>query len=158
MQIPEQAKQELTRALQDDDANVLKQYPPQEAWIVDYAVNGSRHIETFARKKDADAREAEVTVNVRKGIHIAPSKTPTVSEAGKLWLAACSNLERATVESYKQHQHLHIEPYLGHYRLAHLTPSVISPFEDDLRAGKPAATTAEKEPGRLCSSPCAVSQ
>jgi integrase len=42
----------------------------REAWIVDYAVNGSRHIETFERKKDADAREAEVTVNVGKGIHI----------------------------------------------------------------------------------------
>jgi hypothetical protein len=28
----------------------------KEAWIVDYAVNGSRHIETFGRKKDADAR------------------------------------------------------------------------------------------------------
>src|SRR5262249_8844117 len=108
----------------------------KEAWIVDYAINGNRHIETFERKKDADAREAEVTVNIGKGTHIAPSTTPIVREAGKLWLEACADLERATVEAYKQHLHLHIEPFLGHVRLAHLTPPVIRQFEDDLRAGK----------------------
>jgi integrase len=110
----------------------------REAWIVDYSVNGSRHIETFERKKDADAREAEVTVNVGKGIHIAPSKTPTVREAGKLWLDSCAHIERTTADTYRQHLHLHIDPYLGHCRLAHLTPPVIRQFEDDLRAGKPA--------------------
>jgi integrase len=119
----------------------------KEAWIVDYSVNGSRHIETFQRKKDADAREAEVTVNVGKGTHIAPSKTPTVREAGKLWLEACAGLERATVEAYRQHLHLHIEPYLGHYRLAHLTLPVIRQFEDDLRAGTPAPMPTNTKPG-----------
>ena len=53
------------------------------------AVNGYRHIETFGRKKDADAREAEVTVNVGKGIHIASNKSVTVDEAGELWIKAC---------------------------------------------------------------------
>ena len=100
-----------------------------------------------ASKKDADAREAEVTVNVGKGTHIAPSKTPTVREAGKLWLDACADLERASVEAYRQHVHLHIEPYLGHYRLAHLTPQVIRQFEDDLRAGKTAPIPTDKKPG-----------
>ena len=116
----------------------------KEAWIVDYAVNGERHIETFERKKDADARKAEVTVNVGKGIHIAPSKTPTVRDAGKLWLEAhAADLERGTAVTYKQHLHLHIEPYLGHYRLAHLTPPVIRQFADDLRNGKPAPFPAD---------------
>jgi len=119
----------------------------KEAWIVDYALNGSRDIETFERKKDADAREAEVTVNIGKGTHIAPRKTPTVGEAGGLWIDACADLERATVEAYKQHLHLHIEPYLGHYRLAHLTPPVIRQFADDLRNGKPAPMPTDKEPG-----------
>ena len=54
----------------------------KEAWIVDYSVNGSRHMETFARKREADAREAQITVDVGKGTHIAPNKTPTVKEAG----------------------------------------------------------------------------
>jgi integrase len=119
----------------------------KEAWIVDYAVNGSRHIETFERKRDADSREAEVTVNVGKGVHIAPSKTPTVREAAKLWLDACSDLERATVDGYKQHVRLHIEPFLGPHKLAHLTPPVIRQFADDLRAGKPAPFPADGEAG-----------
>jgi hypothetical protein len=119
----------------------------KEAWIVDYALNGFRHIETFGRKKDADAREAEVAVNVGKGVHIAASKTPTVREAGKLWLDACAHLERATVAEYEQHLRLHIVPYLGHYRLAHLTPPAIRQFEDDLRAGKPALMPIDPKPG-----------
>ena len=32
-------------------ALTLKKYPPQEAWIVDYATNEGRHIKTFAKKK-----------------------------------------------------------------------------------------------------------
>jgi hypothetical protein len=32
----------------------------REAWIVDYADHDGRHIETFERKKDADARHAAV--------------------------------------------------------------------------------------------------
>jgi integrase len=71
----------------------------KEAWIVDYSANGSRHIETFERKKDADAREAQVSVDVGKGIHIAPSKSPTVAQAGAKWLNDSDKLEAATVES-----------------------------------------------------------
>ena len=42
------------------------------AWIVDYTDQaGERHIETFDRKKDADARHADVRVDVKKGIHVA---------------------------------------------------------------------------------------
>jgi integrase len=102
----------------------------KEAWIVDYAVSGERHIETFERKKDADAREAEVTVNVGKGTHIAPNKTPTVREAGRRWLEGCHHIERATAVTYRQHLHLHIDPYLGPVRLANLTPPVIRQFAD----------------------------
>jgi integrase len=118
----------------------------REAWIVDYVANGSRHIETFERKKDADAREAEVTVNVGKGIHIAPSKTPTVREAGKRWLDSCTHIERATAVTYKQHLQLHIFPYLGQHRLAHLTPPVIRQFEDDLRNGRAAPFPPDETP------------
>jgi integrase len=119
---------------------------PQESWIVDYALNGSRHIETFERKKDADAREAEVRDKVRQGIHIAPSKTPTVREACKLWIESCDHLERATAVTYKQLLTLHIVPYLGNYRLAHLATPVIRQFADDLRAGKPAPFPTGEKP------------
>jgi hypothetical protein len=47
----------------------------KEAWIVDYVDQaGDRHIQTFARKKEADDHWATVKVEVRKGVHIAPSK------------------------------------------------------------------------------------
>ena len=107
----------------------------KEAWIVDYATNGSRHIETFARKKDADAREAQVTVDVGKGIHIPPSKSITVTDAGELWIKACEaeELERATVAGYKQHLRLHINPRLGNYKLSTLTVPLMRKFKDDLR-------------------------
>ena len=110
----------------------------KESWIVDYSVNGTRHIETFERKKDADAREAQITVDVGKNIHIAPSKTPTVAEAGRKWLEACeaAGLERSAVDGYEQHLRLHIVPHLGTLKLAQLTAPLIRRFEDDLRAGK----------------------
>ena len=69
------------------------------AWIVDYNVNGSRHIETFSRKKDADEREAQVTVDVSKGIHVATSKSVTVAEAGKKWLSDAGG--RSTMQRRK---------------------------------------------------------
>jgi integrase len=117
---------------------VTRRGETKEAWIVDYSVHGERHIETFQRKKDADAREAQVTVNVGKGIHIAPSKTPTVKEAGDLWIEACkaAELHRSSIDAYEQHLRLHIVPSLGAYRLAQLTTPLIREFADNLRAGK----------------------
>ena len=61
----------------------------REAWIVDYVDRqGDRHIETFARKKEADARHADVNVGVRSGVHVATSKSVTVAEAADIWVKA----------------------------------------------------------------------
>jgi integrase len=61
----------------------------REAWIVDYSdQSGSRHIKTFARKKDADRYHATVALDVGSGVHAADSRSVTVAEAGKLWLAS----------------------------------------------------------------------
>ena len=107
----------------------------KEAWIVDYSIGGSRHIETFARKKDADAREAQITVDTGKGIHIAPNKTPTVAEASEMWLKdAEGRLERATVESYRQHVDQHIRPYVGPLKLSQLSVPAVRNFMDKLLA------------------------
>jgi hypothetical protein len=40
---------------------------------------GDRCQETFDRKKDADARQAEIKIDIRAGTHVAPSKSPTVA-------------------------------------------------------------------------------
>jgi integrase len=123
----------------------------KEAWIVDYSVNGSRHIETFERKKDADAYEAKVTVDVGKGIHIAPSKSVTLAEAGELWIKACEGdeLERASIDSYRQHLRLHIKPYLGHYKLSQLSVPMVRKFKDDLRTDKRSPAMVKRIIGSL---------
>jgi integrase len=106
----------------------------KEAWILDYVANGSRHIETFQRKKDAGAREAEVTVNVDKGIHTPASKSITVAEAAENWLKHVERegRERSTVTQYRQHVEKHINPRIGRLKLASLTTPRINSFRDEL--------------------------
>src|SRR5262245_30485369 len=107
----------------------------KEAWIVDYVDQaGDRCQETFERKKDADERWATVKVDVRKGIHVAPSKGPTVAEAAERWLneVKSRDLERSTLAHYQQHVDLHIVPLIGHIKLATLTTDRIEGFRDAL--------------------------
>jgi integrase len=109
----------------------------KEAWIVDYTdQQGDRHIETFERKKDADARHATIKVNVRQGTHTAPSKSITVAEAAEGWIkrVEADGLERATIREYRQHVDLHILPLIGRLKLAHLSPEKVEAFRDDLLA------------------------
>jgi integrase len=109
----------------------------KEAWVVDYIdQRGDRHIETFARKKDADDYQATVKVDVRKGTHTAPSKSPTVEEAAARWLAEVDarNVERATTKQYKEHVNLHILPLIGRTRLSTITPERVEAFRDELLA------------------------
>jgi integrase len=105
----------------------------KEAWIVDYVANGSRHIETFERKKDAEAREAEVTVNVDKGIHTAPSKSITIAQAADDWLryVEAEGRERATIRRYRELV-AHVVRRLGNEKLGKLTSPRVNAFRDDL--------------------------
>jgi integrase len=116
---------------------VTRRGEAREAWIVDYIdQQGDRHIETFERKKDADARHATVKVNVRQGIHTAPSKSVTVAEAAESWInrIAADGRERGTIKQYREHANLHIVPRIGGLKLAHLTPARVEAFRDDLLA------------------------
>jgi integrase len=111
----------------------------KEAWIVDYADGqGDRHIATFDRKKNADAFQASVKVDVGRGVHTAPSKSITVAEGCRLWLESGANhgLERTTLDSYRQHASLHIVPILGATKLSALTTAAVRDLEDKLRAKK----------------------
>jgi integrase len=115
----------------------LKRFPPQEAWVVDYVdQEGDRHIETYERKKDAEARHDKVRIDVRHGVHTAPSKSATVAEAAESWIrrVEAEGRERATVRQYRQHVNLHIAPRIGGIKLAHLTLKHIEGFRDDLLA------------------------
>jgi integrase len=108
----------------------------REAWVIEYRDgDGHRHLETFARKKDADARQAEVKVDVKAGVHVAPSKSVTVAEAGKSWIRAseANGLERATIKQYREHVDQHIVPVIGRLKLSDLNTPTIRNFEDKLR-------------------------
>jgi integrase len=109
----------------------------REAWVVDYVDQaGARHIETFARRRDADARQAAVKVNVRAGVHSAVSSSPTVAEAAEAWLrhVELEGRERATLKGYREHVRLHINPRIGRVKLASLTTPKINAFRDELLA------------------------
>jgi integrase len=109
----------------------------KEAWIVDYLDrDGDRHIETFARKKDADQRHDAVRVNVREGVHTAISKSITVAQAAEDWIEGVQleGRERTTIDQYRQHIDLHITPRIGRDKLASLTTPQINSFRDDLLA------------------------
>ena len=58
----------------------------REAWIVDYIQDGERHIETFKRKKVADAYAQQVGVDIRAGTHTPVSKSITVAQAAEDWI------------------------------------------------------------------------
>jgi integrase len=106
----------------------------KEAWIVDYVdQEGSRHIETFKKKKDADAFAQQVGVDIRAGTHTPASRSITVDEAATDWVntVELEGRERSTVRQYRQHVK-HIVAGLGGQRLANLTTPRINAFRDDL--------------------------
>jgi integrase len=106
----------------------------KEAWIVDYVdQDGDRHIETFKRKKEADAFHAQVGVDVRAGTYTAPSKSITVKEAAEDWIrsVALDGREVSTLAQYRQHA-VHINRRIGNVKLAQLTAPGINKFRDDL--------------------------
>lgn len=117
---------------------VTRKGEQKEAWIVDYTdQQGDRHIETFARKKEADEYHSQVNVDVRQGVHTAPNKSLTVAQAADDWLAHIKSekRERSTLDQYKQHINKHIVPRIGKERLAQLTTPRVNMFRDELLAG-----------------------
>jgi integrase len=115
----------------------------KEAWVVDYRDQQDRRVlKTFDRKKEADAFAAASRVEVREGTHVADSGSVTVTEAGDLWLksAGAAELERTTLDQYRQHLRLHIEPLIGRTLLSKLNAPTIRAFEDKLRENERSAT------------------
>jgi len=111
----------------------------KEAWIVDYACNGTRHLKTFERKKEADAFAAKAHIEVNAGVHVADSASITVQDAGELWVARAKSdgLERATLQVYGQHLAFHIYPLIGHVKLSQLTTPRCEPSRTVCVKGAP---------------------
>jgi integrase len=109
----------------------------KEAFIVDYFdQDGDRHIKTFESERDAKDYAATVRIDVKKGVHRAPSKSITVAEACEKWIKGveADGRERSTVDQYRQHTKLHIVARLGKIKLASLTEQSVEGFRDDLLA------------------------
>jgi integrase len=106
-------------------------------WMVDYIdQNGERQRKTFALKKSADAFALQAQFEVREGTHVTETDSVTVSIAGQNWIATveAEGLEPTTIEQYRQHLRLHIEPFLGKTKLSKLNVPIIRDFADKLRA------------------------
>ena len=107
----------------------------KSAWIVDYFdQEGVRRQETFARKKEAEARWIEVGHEVREGTHTARAASITVEEAAELWIEAgkLDGQERSTIEQHRGHIDHHISPLIGRAKLADLTTPRVQRFAEDL--------------------------
>jgi integrase len=105
----------------------------KEAWIVNYTdQQGVRRLKTFERKRDADAYEVTVKVEVKAGVHTT-SKT-TVAQAGAMWIEGTKDrLEASTFVTYEQHLKDHIAPFIGNVKLSELTVPTVRAFMDRLR-------------------------
>src|SRR5712672_2754407 len=125
----------------------------RQAYLVQYSTaeldkrgKRKRHLKFFDRKKDADAFHAQVRVDIGKGTHVPASKSITVEKAGSGWIDSCADLERTTVDGYRQHLDLHILPYLGGMKLSALSVAIVRDWQNKLRKGVPAPGQTEAEP------------
>jgi integrase len=104
------------------------------AWVVDYVdQNGERHIQTFMRKKEADDYYVTVKVDVRHGIHTAPSKSITIAQAADDWIKSVQleGREVSTIAQYRQHAK-HITARIGSRKLSSLTTPGLNTLRDEL--------------------------
>jgi integrase len=118
------------------------------AWVVHYYDAEKKYRQkTFKRERDAKAWEAQIKVDLKRGIHRPDSTSATISEAGALWLerGRREELETWTIRMYKSHFRLHIEPAtvpkdvpngwngkLGDVKLSQLTSPRCEAFRDQL--------------------------
>src|SRR3974377_2065704 len=110
----------------------------KEPWIADYTDGGGkRQLETFARKKDADAYAAKVAVAVNAGTHVTPDSDLTMTKVAEKWIkrVEADGRERATLRQYQQHVVHHIVPRIGSVKLAKLTRGHVEHFLDSLLSG-----------------------
>jgi hypothetical protein len=110
-------------------------------WVVDYRdQDRKRYIETYAQRKLADARHAEIKVDLKSGTHVPIFSSITIMEAADIWIKAVElgrngrpPAEMSTLRQYKGHLD-HILPRLGPVKLANLTAPRVAEFRDQLLA------------------------
>jgi hypothetical protein len=103
-----------------------------EAWVVDFSDVSGRHIKTFKKKRDAEAFEAQLKVNMANGTH-TPRNGTTVADAVNSYIrrAELDGLERGTIAHYLSTTRVRIVPRLGKLKLAEPTAQRLAQFRDD---------------------------
>jgi integrase len=102
---------------------------------------GKRRAKLFDRKADAEGWLTETRHDLVRGLHTPGSVSPTVREAGALWIKHRRDklLEAMTIKGYEEHCELHIYPFIGAKKLSDLTVPACNAFADQLReAGRSA--------------------
>lgn len=96
---------------------------------------GKRRAKLFERKSDGEAWLVETRHDLKRGLHTPAGVSPTVKEAGALWIKRCNEkgLERSTIRGYEEHTDLHIYPLIGAKKLSELTAPAVNAFADLLR-------------------------
>jgi integrase len=96
---------------------------------------GKRRAKLFERKAEGEAWLVETRHDLVRGLHTPAGVSPTVKEAGALWIKRCceKKLEPSTVRNYEEHVDLHINPLIGAKKLSELTAPAVNGFADKLR-------------------------
>jgi integrase len=105
-------------------------------WQANYVDGaGQRRARLFDRKSDGEAWLVETSHDLKRGLHTPTGASPTVKQAGALWIERCNEkgLERSTMRGYEEHTDLHIYPFIGAKKLSELTTPAINAFADHLR-------------------------
>src|ERR1700676_3926113 len=116
-------------------------------WRASYTDGGGvRRKKQFPKKSAAEAWLVETCHDVARGIHTPGSRSPTVKEAGALWIKRCNEkqLEATTIKGYEEHCELHIYPFIGAKKLSDLTVPAVNGFADLLRDGGRSAEMIKK--------------
>ena len=96
---------------------------------------GKRRAKLFERKSDGESWLVETSHDLKHGLHTPSNASPTVKEAGALWIKRCNEkkLEQSTIGAYEEHCNLHIYPFVGAKKLSDLNTPSINAFADRLR-------------------------
>ena len=89
----------------------------------------------FARRKDAEQRQARVNLDVTRGATVSLGDK-TIGQIADSWLDHLreERRERSTINNYEQHLRLHILPVMGRQKIGKLGEEVIAAFRKHLQA------------------------
>jgi len=114
---------------------------PKTAWVVDYRdADGKRRLETFAKKRDADAFVQRSTVEMHSGTHVAKSRAVTVKRLCADYVTSLENkktdggtLSNAYLSSIASGIRSAINPSIGHVPTTELSVADVESMVDFMR-------------------------